>query len=167
MDTMGMFELCWPSPCEPVRSVWIRQESCSEQAGMLCCDDPLSTETLWNVSNNSKQFQTPCTASSHADPPNTPSPCHAGCSANDWSPYQSQVEFKLADFLYTHDQMLVAYINNLLSLLLPHLLLKQPVTGWYLSTVLLFLCFIFFSFHIDWCLPYTCEDLITKGYHLQ
>jgi hypothetical protein len=38
------------------------------QVGMLCCDDHLSAEMLQNISNNAKQGQTSCTASSCADP---------------------------------------------------------------------------------------------------
>ena len=71
MDAMAC-QIVLASPREPVGSVWIRWVFCREKAGTSCCDDPLSTETLWNVSNNAKQCQTPCTASSHADPPNTP-----------------------------------------------------------------------------------------------
>ena len=37
-------------------------------------------------------------------------------SADDWSPYQSRVEFELADFLYRRDQMSGGHIDELLSL---------------------------------------------------
>ena len=45
---------------------------------MLYSNDDLSTETLWNISNDAKQDQTPCTASSRTDPPNTSAPLPQG-----------------------------------------------------------------------------------------
>ena len=76
VDKIGFLSFLEPllSTTEPVGSVWIGQESHREQVGTSCCDDPLSTETLRNVSNNAKQRQTLCTASSRADPPNTSLP---------------------------------------------------------------------------------------------
>ncbi|KIK23782.1 hypothetical protein PISMIDRAFT_99780 [Pisolithus microcarpus 441] len=40
----------------------------------------------------------------------------ADTQPNDWSPYSSCLEFELANFLFTHSQMSVANINELLTL---------------------------------------------------
>ena len=37
-------------------SVWIRQESHSEQVGMLCCDDDLSTDMLSNDAKHTSGY---------------------------------------------------------------------------------------------------------------
>ena len=41
---------------------------------------------------------------------------HQPKAPDDWSPYGSCLEFELADFLYTHNQMSAAHINILLDL---------------------------------------------------
>ena len=52
-------------------------------------------------------------------PPNSPSPVHSGpqCSLDDWFPYESQTQFKLADFLYRSNQMSEGDTDFLLNLM--------------------------------------------------
>ncbi|KAI6004186.1 hypothetical protein EDD15DRAFT_2145043, partial [Pisolithus albus] len=44
-----------------------------------------------------------------------PEPCQPK-SPDDWSPYNSRLEFELADFTYTHSQMSAVSLNVLLEL---------------------------------------------------
>ncbi|KAN0107708.1 hypothetical protein V8E52_009875 [Russula decolorans] len=59
----------------------------------------------------------PCDKDGNYLPTDTPPPPrHTERSADDWTPYQSRVEFELADFLYRRDQMSGGHIDELLSL---------------------------------------------------
>ncbi|KAI6006222.1 hypothetical protein F5J12DRAFT_721156 [Pisolithus orientalis] len=59
----------------------------------------------------------PCDSSGNPYPVGQPSPeTPSEKQPNDWSPYSSCLEFKLADFLFTCSQMSAANINKLLDL---------------------------------------------------
>ncbi|KIM51509.1 hypothetical protein SCLCIDRAFT_33366 [Scleroderma citrinum Foug A] len=58
----------------------------------------------------------PCNSNGNFLPSGTqPEPCQVK-PKDDWSPYGSQLEFELADFLYMHNQMSASHINTLLDL---------------------------------------------------
>ena len=52
-------------------------------------------------------------------PPNSPPPVHSTPqrSSDDWSPYESHIQFELADFLYRCNQMLQGNTDILLNLI--------------------------------------------------
>ncbi|KIM61072.1 hypothetical protein SCLCIDRAFT_78787, partial [Scleroderma citrinum Foug A] len=58
----------------------------------------------------------PCDSNGNFLPNGTQPEPHQAKSKDDWSPYGSQLEFELADFLYTHNQMSTSHINTLLDL---------------------------------------------------
>ncbi|KIK20657.1 hypothetical protein PISMIDRAFT_105427, partial [Pisolithus microcarpus 441] len=58
----------------------------------------------------------PCDTSSGFLPNGTQLEPHQPKPPNDWSPYSSCLEFKLADFIYMHNQISVVNLNILLEL---------------------------------------------------
>ena len=52
-------------------------------------------------------------------PPNSPPPVHSApqCSADDWCPHESRIQFELANFLYRCNQMSQGNTDILLSLI--------------------------------------------------
>ncbi|GBE78451.1 hypothetical protein SCP_0113400 [Sparassis crispa] len=59
---------------------------------------------------------TPCDKDGNYLPKNTPPTPRDMPRSDDWTPYRSQVEFELAEFLYTREQMSAPNINTLLDL---------------------------------------------------
>ncbi|KAL6299566.1 hypothetical protein BKA93DRAFT_742140 [Sparassis latifolia] len=59
---------------------------------------------------------TPCDEQGNSLPPDTPPAPQEGPAANDWSPFRDRIEFELAEFLYTREQMSARNINILLDL---------------------------------------------------
>ena len=58
-----------------------------------------------------------CDKDGNEIPPDSPPPSRdSDRGPNDWSPYQSRVEFELADFLYRRSQMSASNIDTLLNL---------------------------------------------------
>jgi len=45
-----------------------------------------------------------------------PPPCESNCEPDDWYPYQGQIEFEVANFLYRWNQMSASDIDTLLNL---------------------------------------------------
>ncbi|GBE88358.1 hypothetical protein SCP_1301730 [Sparassis crispa] len=66
----------------------------------------------------------PCDADGKYLPKDAPPAARPTPATDDWTPYQTQVEFELAEFLYTREQMSAGNIDQLLDLwaatLLPH-----------------------------------------------
>ncbi|KIK11762.1 hypothetical protein PISMIDRAFT_122128, partial [Pisolithus microcarpus 441] len=58
----------------------------------------------------------PCNANGDFLPNGTQPEPHQPKPPDDWSPYNSRLEFELADFIYTHNQMSAANLNILLEL---------------------------------------------------
>ncbi|KIO04187.1 hypothetical protein M404DRAFT_143911, partial [Pisolithus tinctorius Marx 270] len=58
----------------------------------------------------------PCNANGNFLPHGTHPEPRPSKPPDDWSPYSSRLKFKLADFLYMHNQMSAAHINILLNL---------------------------------------------------
>ncbi|KAI6100515.1 hypothetical protein F5141DRAFT_1009290 [Pisolithus sp. B1] len=57
-----------------------------------------------------------CDACGQFLPDNAPPPPHAEKTPDDWTPYHNQLEFKLADFLFTHAKMPARKIDTLLDI---------------------------------------------------
>src|SRR5882724_9977697 len=45
-----------------------------------------------------------------------PPPCESDCEPDDWYPYQGQIKFEVADFLYHQNQISASDIDTLLNL---------------------------------------------------
>ncbi|KIM59461.1 hypothetical protein SCLCIDRAFT_27289 [Scleroderma citrinum Foug A] len=57
-----------------------------------------------------------CDAHGHFLPDDAPPPPHSPKLPDDWSPYHNQLEFELAEFLFTHAEMPVKKIDALLEI---------------------------------------------------
>jgi hypothetical protein len=59
---------------------------------------------------------TPCDINGDFLPPNTPSPPIVQPPQTDWSPFESRIEFKLAELLFTQTEMSNAQFDHLMEL---------------------------------------------------
>jgi hypothetical protein len=58
----------------------------------------------------------PCNENGHYLPINTPPPPRQTAASGDWKPFEDEVQFKIADFLYRQEEMSQGNINHLLEL---------------------------------------------------
>jgi hypothetical protein len=58
----------------------------------------------------------PCDENGNYLPPGTPPPPRSTVAPGDWNPFEDEVQFKVADFLYRQEEMSQGNINHLLEL---------------------------------------------------